>query len=84
MSKFKPAKFYIAKDGTTSTCFMNENVLLATHPEMRIMERDHRRMLFEISKRGDVYIFFGDNEIHLTKEQFQQISGLRKNLIIWE
>lgn len=78
MSKFKPEKFYISREGRTSMCWISRGV------ENRIMERDYRKMLFEVSKRGDVHIFFKDKEIHLTKEQFQQISELWKTLIIWQ
>ena len=84
MNKFIPQKYYIARDGNTVSCRMNPNALIANNRIMKDIERDHRRMLFEISKRGDVYVFFKDEKIHLTREQFQQICGLWRNLAIWE
>jgi len=41
--------------------------------------RHKRRLMLELTRRGDIYLYFGDNKLHLTKEQIESIIRFRKD-----
>jgi len=83
MKRYQSFLIYVHRDGRTAPSNISNTRNLATITTnwvLRDIIRDKRKLLLEVSPRGDVYLTFKKNHIKLTKEQVQQICGLWKNL----
>lgn len=80
MKRFEPIKIYILQNGKTEPYPGKDSASPAQYHWLANIIRDKRKLLCELSRRGDVYLSFKEKHFKLSSKQIQMICGLRKNL----
>lgn len=84
MKKYEPIKVYVLQNGTIQTTpgLGKSGVPVRWNYYANHGMRDKRKLLVEISRRGDVYFTHKEKYFMLTHEQFESIKVFKKNVKI--